>query len=123
MLIMLYFEGHYFCHDSLKGRNLILYNVPDQFIIYPEIVMNQPIPSAGHLAPFYLRIFGAKVLRYLLDRFTYYFEASDKGPLERLIVKKELPTCQLGSLNQVIRLKQDMLTIANGWFHSGRLFR
>lgn len=117
------FSGKYFHHRFPELRYLALRNVPHKLIVDTQIVMDQLVPRACHFSPFNLRVPGTEVVGDLLYRLADDFEAPDEGPLQGFVAQEGFARDAGGGSDEILRLCQDMLAVANGWFHSGGLFR
>ncbi len=80
-----------YLHDLLlKHWNVSFYYVPDYFVVDAEVPMNKSISHSGNCPPFNLRVLPSNVLWNMLSCFPNHFDTSNKGPLQRFIIKKRL---------------------------------
>lgn len=71
-----------------ERRYFILHDVPDDFRIKAEILMNQNVAKPGNFLPFHCRMLGSEILREFLDGLTDYFQVPDHRIKGFLITQK-----------------------------------
>ena len=82
---------------SGKGGKLVLGNVPYNFRINSEILVNQNIAQARDLFPFYIGVFSADFIRDFLDRFPDDLKIADNC-IQSFRITRKLGVSQAGGI-------------------------
>ena len=92
-------------------RNPCPHDIPDEFEIDAEVVVDQSIPHAGHCAPVDCGMLCPELLWDLLRSLADDLEAPDERATECLVCRKRLEG-QAGALaNQVVGLDHDVAQV------------
>jgi hypothetical protein len=71
-------------------RDFINYNIPDNVVINPEVVMNQFISCSCNCPPVNTTMLFPEIFRKSLDSLSDYFYAADKCSFQGFIFKKTI---------------------------------
>ena len=74
----------------VKIRNDICDNIPYDFIVDPEIAVNQSVAHSDHIRPANFVMAPPEIVRDMPRRFSDNFQTSNKSPLQDFILRKDL---------------------------------
>jgi len=85
---------------------VLLDDLPNDFLIYPKIVVNEAFACSGHIAPGNRRILIAEFIGQAFRCFTKYFQISDNCILCLVISKIIIPSHDIrvfqGTVNRIL---------------------
>jgi hypothetical protein len=85
---------------------VLLDDLPNDFLIYPKIVVNEAVACSGHIAPGNRRILIAEFIGQAFRCFTKYFQISDNCILCLVISKIIIPSHAIrvfqGTVNRIL---------------------
>src|SRR3990170_6487992 len=94
---------------ALNHRHFGHNHIPHEVVIYPQIVMNQPVAHSRHSAPVNMTVLVPDFLRDLFCSLTNDLKTAHKGAFQRFVAQKPCFGEPPGMGHQILSFTEDVL--------------